>query len=73
MQIFQKKNCKGERPHKCKLCSKAFIKKSALTQHMKRHEKPASTSSSVLASKRPKIHQAAANEENVQIEIINLI
>lgn len=35
---------------------------------MRRHGRPTSTSSSVLASK----SLAAANEENVQIKIINL-
>lgn len=38
---------------------------------MRRHEKSTSSSSSVSASKRPKTNRAAANEENVQIEIIN--
>lgn len=57
-------NFKGERPHKCSICSKAFIKSSGLRQHMRRHEKSTSTSSSVLASKRSKTNQAAPNEEN---------
>lgn len=33
----------GERPHRCKVCHKGFIKSSGLTQHMRRHYRPTST------------------------------
>lgn len=30
----------GERPHRCNVCHKGFIKSSGLTQHMRRHLRP---------------------------------
>lgn len=38
----------GERPHRCTICSKGFIKSSGLTQHMRRHNKFQHKNESIL-------------------------
>lgn len=54
----------GERPHKCTVCHKGFIKSSGLTQHMRRHER---SSSKATANT-----DTVSNDENDQIELINI-
>lgn len=59
----------GERPHRCNVCQKGFIKSSGLTQHMRRHFRPGKTNPSTSANNDPSDeidNIGIAVEENMQ-------
>lgn len=55
----------GERPHRCKICNRGFIKSSGLTQHMRRHFRPSKMNSSSSA-------ENEVLDGNTKIQLVNI-
>lgn len=59
----------GERPHRCNVCHKGFIKSSGLTQHMRRHQRSDKINSSTTTKSHPIDERESFDLINVESDI----